>query len=155
MKKITSILILICTFACSSYVFGHENVMKKPVGIDNVNYSFEQNATVVSFNYEVLGDEATSFSFKPYVLKDYKIPALKNSLNSLDEDVSHILILNISNDYLKNIKSNITYALAPNRLCIEIMRKRYPYISATPLPKHYLLPAKNITWQFGSNQYNC
>lgn len=154
MRKITSILVLICVFACSSHVFAHDNGMKKPIGISNTSYSFESNATVVSFDYEAVENEAVSFSYTPFILKGVEKVNFETILKSFDKDVSHILILNISND-LKNIKSNISYALAPNRLCIEIMRKSYPIILATPLPKHYLLPNKNETWCFGSNQRNC
>lgn len=154
MKKITSILALICVFACSSHVFGHESAMKKPIGINNSSYSFEQNVTVVSFNYEAVSDEATNFCYTPFILKANEKANFETILKSFDADISHILILNISND-LTNIKSNITCAIIPNRLCIEIMRKSYPIIVATPLPKHYLLPSKNETWCFGSNQYNC
>lgn len=153
MKKITSILALICVFACSSHVFAHDNGMKKPIGISNASYSFESNATVVSFNYEAV-EVAENASYAPFILKTIEKTNFETILKSFDKDVSHILILNISND-LKNIKSNISYALAPNRLCIEIMRKSYPIILATPLPKHYLLPNKNETWYFGSNQRNC
>lgn len=153
MKKITSILALICVFACSSHVFAHDNGMKKPIGVSNASYSFESNATVVSFNYEAV-EVAENSSYTPFILKANRDANFETILKSFDEDVSHILILNISND-LKNIKSNISYAIAPNRLCIEIMRKSYPIILATPLPKHYLLPSKNETWCFGSNQRNC
>lgn len=154
MKKITSILTLICVFALSSHVFGHDIAMKKPIGVSNASYSFESNATVVSFDYEAVSNEATNFCYTPFILKANEKASFETILKSFDKDVSHILILNISSD-LKNIKSNISYAIAPNKLCIEIMRRNYPIIVATPLPKHYLLPAKNITWQFGSNQYNC
>lgn len=153
MRKITSILVLICVFACSSHVFAHDNGMKKPIGISNTSYSFESNATVVSFNYETV-EAAENASYTPFILKANRDANFETILKSFDKDVSHILILNISSD-LKNIKSNISYAIAPNRLCIEIMRKSYPIILATPLPKHYLLPNKNETWCFGSNQRNC
>lgn len=153
MRKITSILTLICVFACSSHVFAHDNGMKKPIGVNNASYSFESNATVVSFNYEAV-EVAENASCTPFVLKANRDVNFETILKSFDKDVSHILILSISND-LKNIKSNISYAIAPNRLCIEIMRKSYPIILATPLPKHYLLPSKNETWCFGSNQRNC
>jgi len=127
--------------------------MKKPIGISNTSYSFESNATVVSFNYETV-EAAENASYTPFILKANRDANFETILKSFDKDVSHILILNISSD-LKNIKSNISYAIAPNRLCIEIMRKSYPIILATPLPKHYLLPNKNETWCFGSNQRNC
>jgi hypothetical protein len=153
MKKITSILIIIGVFACFGNVFSHDIGVKKAIGVELTINSFDQPAVIVSdFNYEAIDFTSNSITFTPYLISNEKANFI-TILESFDEDVSHILIFNTSND--KNTKCNITYAIAPNRLCIEIMLKVYPIISPTPLPKHYLLPAKNNFYRFGSNQRNC
>ncbi len=152
MKKITSIFVLICAFAFSGNVFSHDIGVKKAPGIDLTINSFDVNAVVSDFNYEAF-DVTNGISFTPYMISKTGKEKSINILKSFDEDVSHILILNISN--YKDLKYNITYAISPDILCIETMEKQYPITPDTPLPKHYLLPSENETWYFGSGQRNC
>lgn len=54
-----------------------------------------------------------------------------------------------------NDSLNLHYAVIPDILYIDDLKNIYSIVKATPLPKHYLLPPKNIFWLSGNDLITC